>query len=129
MAAVAASLECGRNLPVWCATVWKPGGSTGEPTLVAGNTGQGKPSDKTVFDWKVSRKEKRKSAGTALSDGRKRVHSVLMKPVWAQRNANLSRWILGVFAWSNRPILQNHSTKFPSVTNNKIWNQFYLVSK
>lgn len=33
MAAVAASLECGRNLPVWRATVWKPGGSKGKPTL------------------------------------------------------------------------------------------------
>lgn len=76
---------------------------------MTGNRGQGKPSDKTVFDWKVSWKEKRKSAGIALSDERKRVHSVQMKPVCTQRNANLSTWILGVFAWSNRA---------PSVTNN-----------
>lgn len=95
MAAVAASLECERNLPVWCATVWKPGGSTGEPTRSlhscnkTGNTGQRKPSDKTVFDWKVGRREKRKGTGTASPGERKRIHSVQMKPVWTQRNANL----------------------------------------
>lgn len=91
MAAVAASLECGRNLPVWCATVWKPG----EPTRSlhscnkTEHTGQGKPSDKTVFDWKVVRKEKRKGTGTAYPGERKRTHSVQMKPVQTQRNANL----------------------------------------
>lgn len=91
MAAVAASLECERNLPVWCATVWKPGGSTGEPTRSlhscnkTGNTGQGKPSDKTVFDWKVGWREKRKGTGTASPGERKITHSVQMKPVWTQR--------------------------------------------